>query len=77
METKTAEFLAGALSEIYSPPASKADVAEIATGMKEFKVEMRDLIKESERSMKWFVGTTAGYLGLGLGIVGLLIKLFA
>ena len=38
---------------------------------------MKEQIKESERSMKWFVGAAAGILGLGLGFVGLLIKLFA
>ena len=62
----------------------KVEMKELLTkneaGMKEFKVEMKELLtkneagmKENIKSLKWFFGIAIGLLGL----VGLLIKLFA
>ena len=64
--------------------AFKVEMKELLTkneaGMKEFKVEMKELLtkneagmKENIKSLKWFFGIAIGLLGL----VGLLIKLFA
>ena len=91
MEQELAETVVDTLKAVVKPLATTNDIerlgermkgvedrmGRVETSMGEFRAEMRGLIKESERSMKWFVGTAAGILGLGLGFVGLLIKLFA